>query len=243
MSKLLFILCLITMDSFASEASLFDLQYLPAAGMIYGHTSASYTSGESKDTNTTAIYGWTYSQKIGYAPTDKLLLSARIRNSALTYEYFTGGKSQFTGWSDPAVDARYRLHDGNFLIDFIAGVIFATESSYTSFGGPANAHGANDAEFLGGPQVTMGLEIGRKTEYLQYAFLAQGSRVMNSKSRYSGAPTLANDPYNIWTLQGSLLNNLTGHKLYLRSFLGTKLVDGYLALVRDWIMRFLPAGS
>ncbi len=237
MKKWLWFLCLMSFNVLATDASIFDLQYLPAAGMVYGHTSASYTSGEAKNIKTTAIYGWTYSQTLGYAFSDKFLLSGRIRNSSLTYEYYAGSKAQFTGWSDPSIDGRYRILNGNFLLDFIGGGIISTASSYTNFGGAANAHGSNDAEFLGGPQVFMGLEFGQKTEYLQYAFLAQGSRVMNSKSRYKSVATEKNDPYNIWSLQGSLLNKLS-ESTYLRSFIGTKFVDGYLAEASDTKQKY-----
>lgn len=226
--KWLCLFSLLSFDLVAAEASLYDLQYLPSAGMIYGHTNASYTSGEAKSINTTAIYGWTYSQTIGWAPTDRLLLSARIKNSSLTYEYKAAGKAQFTGWSDPYLEGRYRLLDENYILDFLGGGIVATESSYTNYGGAANAHGSNDADFLGGPQIFMGLEIGKKTDFLQYAFQAIGSRYMNSTSRYKGEPTQKNDPYNILSFQGSLLNKLS-EKFFLHSFLGTKFVDGYLS--------------
>ncbi len=239
--KWLCFLCLISFDLFAAEANIYDLQYLPDAGMLYGHTDATYTSGEAKNTNTVAIYGWTYAQTIGWAPTDKFLLSARIRNTALTYEYFTGSKAQFTGWSDPSLEGRYRILNENFILDFIGGGILSTDSSYINFGGTANAHGSNDADFLGGPQVFMGLEIGQKREYWQYAFQAFGYRVMNSTSRFKGEPTQSNDPYNIWTLQGSLLNNLNSQKLFLHSFIGTRLVDGYLAKASESNEKFAIA--
>ncbi len=241
MRKWIGILSILAWNASASDSNVWDVQYLPKAGSLYAQSGLSYSSGEAKKSSTTAIFGWSYSQLFGYAPTDRFLLSTRIRISELTYQYISGSRARFTGWSDPSIDTRYRLFDEKFLVDLLGGGIVATESAYTNFGGTANAHGSNDLDFLGGPQLYLGLEMGQKFPELQYSLLAQGSRIMNSTTRYKGNPTESNDPYNIWTFQGTILNNLSQNKWLLRTTALTKLVDGYLSQAAETKQKYSTA--
>ncbi|MFL5785326.1 MAG: hypothetical protein ACJ76H_11985, partial [Bacteriovoracaceae bacterium] len=74
------VLALCSFSAYSVERSIWDIQYLPKAGTVYGQSLISYASGETKQNTTADIYGWRFSQSVGYSFSDNFLLTARIRN-------------------------------------------------------------------------------------------------------------------------------------------------------------------
>ncbi|MFL5784796.1 MAG: hypothetical protein ACJ76H_09320, partial [Bacteriovoracaceae bacterium] len=111
------------------------------------------------------------------------------------------------------------------IFDLLGGYIFSTGDSTMSLGGNGNAKGRNDVELLGGPQAFLGFEVGQKHTDMQYAFKALYSRTFKSESRFQDQATDTNDPYNSWLFQGSLLNNLSDNKLFLRTLASVQFVS------------------
>jgi opacity protein-like surface antigen len=224
-------LALVSLSVFATDRNVWDLQYLPKAKTLYGQTSLTYGSGESEgsDSLDVDISGWKVSQAVGFSFLDNLLVSARIKNSGTTYEYNgeTDAKSHYNGWSDPMVDARFRVMDESLIFDVVAGGVVSTGSAYYSQNGNNNAKGENDLDFQGGSQLFIGAQIGQKLSNMQYSFLGQLEHFLESDSRYQNMAKDENDAHTNWNFEGSLLNILMENKLFLHSFLGVRFVQKF----------------
>lgn len=83
MNKVIFFLLLLT--SFSTNAAvnrnIWDLQYLPEAGTIYGESTFTFVDGEADVRSPipdSEISGQTFTQRIGYSLLDKLSFEGAI---------------------------------------------------------------------------------------------------------------------------------------------------------------------
>lgn len=230
MKKLLWplVLSTVSFSAMASDRNVWDLQYLPKAKTVYGHTSYSLLSGETKGDGDTDISGWTAAQTVGFSFTDKILVSATVMNSSveLDPEGFNGGIN-LNGWHDPSLDGRFRFVDEGFRLDVLAGGSLGLGNAYTSSGFNGNNQGSNDFYYRGGPRVYLGAELGQKLVDLQYSFLVQFDHFFEQDERSGFSPKATNQDRNDLTVQANLLNNLMDNKLFLRSFASIRYNSGY----------------
>lgn len=218
---------LASLTAFAGESrQIQDLQYLPNAGTTFGQTTLGYSSGEAKAGRFEADFSnWSGRQTLGHAFTDRFLVSASIG-------YMTGhldnnqGTDRRTnvGWTDPAVDGKFRLVDESFRLDLLAGGVMSTGPA--SIGDShANNKGAADMNFNGGPSAYAGLQAGQKLDNIQYAFLLIANRNFKATERLTGG-SVRDDAHTSYLMEASLLNTLAD-KLTLRSHVSARFIEGY----------------
>lgn len=214
----------------ASDRNIWDLQYLPNKGTVYGNSQLTMLSGKIDYKGTSAnieASGVNLAQSVGYSVTDSFLVTA-----SLYYTDFQGkGKSgadsfNNTGWSDPTLDGRYRLLDDSFRLDVLAGGTVPMGDAYSSQNNHSNIKGNNDFWFQGGPRIFLGLEAGQKLDKMQYAVRLQADEILKSDGRQQGDGKFKDDSHLNWTLQGSLLNQFSD-KLFLRSHASVHFIEGY----------------
>lgn len=221
------LLSIITLNGFAATRDVWDLQYLPTAGTVYGQSVVNSLNGRIQtDASTTSISGFSFTQTAGYSITDRLLLS--LSGEYVDSKFKETGSSEVSktrGWSDPNLNARFRLMDDRFRVDVLAGGILNTGDARTNDSYLSNNKGGNDFNLNGGPKVYAGIEAGQKSASFQYAILAQVARTMGATDHFAGENE-NNKAHNDYLLQAFLLNTLA-EKVFLKSFASARFRDSH----------------
>lgn len=144
-----------------SSRNIYDLMYLPKAGTAYGISQANYADARLMDSDT-KIDGeiWNVNQSLGYSLSDMLSLQASLGYGQSNYD---SGVSDSSGISDPLFNARFRLMEGEYLLDFLG------EAAISLGDHEIDKDNEGDAR-NGGHEVAAGAQFGRKTEGYQWAF-------------------------------------------------------------------------
>lgn len=229
------ILSLLAVSSFgfASERNLYDLMYLPTAKTFYGNSDLTLTTGKSKLQGSTAAdikyKGYSLAQTVGYSITDRILVSASANYTRLDYKIDYSGSTSTDnnsayGFSDPALSAKYRLMDDDFIIDIIGNAAFKTGNP-TADTHISNNKGPSNINYDSGDQLSVGVQAGQKKQNFQYAGLIQVGRAFQSEASQVGSD-IRYDAHNTLLIQASALNKL-GERSFLRSFASVSFIAGY----------------
>ena len=209
----------------AESRDIFDIMYLPEAGTTYGFTTGELGKAErdSDELGDLELDGYSVSQTIGHAFTDRLSLEATLDYDSLKFDPEEGREFDAKGVSDPTVSLRFRTMDEKFRWDVLGGatISFADREIDSD----------NDRNNLqGGHSLFAGTQFGVKTDIMQWSLA--GFLVHNMKATtefdVNGGPDVdvEDDANNELILRGDLLNKLGNHS-YLRSNIQTTFTESY----------------
>jgi hypothetical protein len=217
----------------ATESSIYDVMYLPKVGTTYGISEIGLVNGSATGDNFDLdISGYVFNQTIGHALTERLSLQVATNYTNLkndiSYSLATGEDDETetqSGLGDLALDARYRLMDEKYLLDIVGGA----DLSFSDQEEKANGDQNNAS---GGHVLRLGAQLGQKRERFQWAVLGQFERALRAQVDVSGGDDYKNDAHNIWSLEGSILNQIS-EKAFLRSKAGFRARNKYDDSVND----------
>jgi hypothetical protein len=155
-----------------TKSSIYDLQYLPKKGTVYGESKLGLTQENYKiNSNTVTINSSTLEQNIGYSFTNNLLgfVSGNyLLNSSTNVQ--GSGTTTAKGISDPTVGARFRLFEqvtSGVNVDFIPK--FSFNSGDREINNGNNKNGAANFELT--------LNVGKKfTDFQVTGFISYSDR-------------------------------------------------------------------
>jgi hypothetical protein len=165
----------------SSTAGIYDLQYLPNAGTVYGESEYSVnelstmTDGDKSKVNSNE-----FTQSLGYSVTDRLLLTASmgyLLDQTTSEERVEQGSKD--GLSDPTISARVRLMDqadGGWNFDVLPSWTIETGDAES---GSGNKDGNN---YGGGHVFGLGLNLGKKEKTHQYVLFLDSALAGKSES-------------------------------------------------------------
>lgn len=201
-------LTMVSVAQAASNSALYDLQYLPEAGTVFGSTtysyykySNSYFDGTNDVTN--RLRGHSISQTVGYSALNNLFLSATA-TYAKTKDSTTGeSETEDTGFNDFVFNGRYRLIDGTQRFDLLGGFSFSPENAIVESDGDAN-------NYSGGHSLVVGFDYGVKSESHQWSLGA--SFIRNFEATFEDKEydeKIKDDAHNGLNLSASMLTNFS----------------------------------
>jgi hypothetical protein len=212
-----FALALAALPILGAERDIYDIMYLPRAGTTFGMSSFGYSHAHangSGDIFSLSSDAFWMNQTVGHSFTDKFSLSGNIGylTSKSTHE-LEGYRltSKQVGWSDPSLNARFRLSDDGLLWDVMGGALIESGKSYHDQGRSNNKRGVSE--------FTLGTQVGKKTDSLQWAFHADLTRVgaqETENTSSSGRYVWKLEPYYQCSIGGQLLNRV-GSRSFIRS--------------------------
>lgn len=221
MKKFIVLAVLASSTAFAAESGIYDIQYLPTPGTTYGFTTVEMGKGTIEtDDSDTDIDGYIFTQTFGHAFTDRFSLEATLNYANL--EADPEGRSSWEyrkGVSDPTISARFRMMDENFRWDLLGGALIGLSDKESDVDSEGFIDGQDNLQ--GGNSVFIGTQIGVKSEYVQWALLAQLTHNMKADKDYNfddGTEDIEveDETYNELLIRGDLLNKLA-EKSYLRT--------------------------
>lgn len=220
MKKLIVVSALLASSlSFAAERNIWDLMYLPKAGTIFGQSELAYIDGNVDDKSfdeMTEVTGWGVAQTVGYSLSDKLLVTAELQYLKLDVDSTTDYEK--SGISDPEILARYRVMEGEYVLDIVGGAEVSL--------GETETKSNNDSDNLnGGHILKAGAEFGSLAKYFQWTVAAQYARFLDGEADNAGT-TEDIDAHNIWTFGGSLLTSLS-ESSFLKFTYAFQIEDSY----------------
>jgi hypothetical protein len=201
-----------------AERDIYDIMYLPRAGTTFGMSSFLYSHAHANASGnifSLSSDAFLMNQTVGHSFTDKFSLSGNMgyltskSTSALEGYRFT---SKRVGWSDPALGARFRLSDDGLLWDVIGGALIES--------GKQSQDQQRSNNKRGGSALTLGTQVGKKTDSLQWAVHADLTR-HGERTREINRPLLSwrteTEPhYYSGSIGGQLLNRV-GLRSFIRS--------------------------
>ena len=212
-----FALALAALPILGAERDIYDIMYLPRAGTTFGMSSFGYSHAHangSGDIFSLSSDAFSMSQTVGHSFTDKFSLSVNMGylTSKSTHELegyrFT---SKRVGWSDPSLSARFRLSDDGLLWDVTGGALIESGKSYQDQQRSNNKSGGN--------AFTLGTQVGKKTDSLQWAFHADLTR-FGEQTHEINHPLFSwrikTEPHYSGSIGGQLLNRV-GLRSFIRS--------------------------
>jgi hypothetical protein len=178
----------------AAERGIYDLQYLPTAGTIYGISNLGLVSGKIETSfGDTKVKGWSVNQEVGYAFTERFSLAAELSfqhidtDSDINSPGLADTSDTTKGLSDPELNGRFRVLDSDYRVDLLSTFVIGTGDSET------DGHESNAKD--GGNSLSLGVEAGHKTESFQYVGLLNFNRVFESDDKDNGVTTTS-DAHN-----------------------------------------------
>ena len=194
-----------SVSAVAASREIQDLMYLPNAGTVYGFSDFNYVDIKiGGDDFTNDSDGFALTQTVGYAPTDRLSVQGTLGYTKSDSESKSGGTSEDSeakGIRDPNVQVKFRAMDEDFRLDLIGGAIISLGDSEIDDDGDSNY-------YQGGHSLFAGAQIGKKTDYSQWAILAQLQHNMKSTTDEDSAGKVKDDAHNQLTLEASLLTKI-----------------------------------
>jgi hypothetical protein len=207
----------------AQNSELYDLQYLPNAGTVYGISGLSY--GRYSDTDFTGgneiktqVRGPVLSQSVGFAVLDNFTLSGTLSYSDI--ENKTTGEDTTTtkGLGDLQLDGRYRLTDSTNRLDLLSRVTLSPGDSEFKSNGDSN-------NYTGGHSVGFGAEYGAKLASHQWSVSALYNYNLKSTTDDNGTK-FKDDAHSSLEFAANLLTKLS-EKSSIRSSVGVDLTEEY----------------
>lgn len=189
---LAFLIAVPTLAAAQSKRAIYDLQYLPKAGTVFGSSEASYTFGwytiedeaTEEDVGKTDVMAWKFNQTVGYSILDNLFISASINYSMRTddvdFEGARDDKFKQIGESDPSVALRFRALDSDWRIDLLAGGSITTGDKKSA---TSSKDGNNK---LGGNSALVGIEAGKKLADTQFVLGLKYNKFFEADEKSAG---------------------------------------------------------
>ncbi len=200
-----------------STAGIYDLQYLPAAGTVYGESSYAVNDTSIRtDGVDSKINSNTFTQTIGYSVTERILLTASanyLLDESTSVERNKTGSDD--GLSDPTIGARIRLMD-----QADSGLNFDILPSWTIETGDAE-EGSGDKDgnnYSGGHTYGVNLNLGKKEKSHQWMVFLNSAMLGETESEdvTTKDKTKTDSTYNL-TLGAQYLCNFN-ETTYLSGF-------------------------
>jgi hypothetical protein len=232
-------LALAALPILGAERDLYDIMYLPRAGTSFGSSSLGYSyahAHESENIFSLTRNAFSMNQSVGHSFTDKFSLSVNMGYlTSKSANELEGYRVTFkrVGWSDPSLSARFRLSDDGLLWDVTGGALIESGKSYQ------DQQRINNK--TGGSAFTLGTQVGKKTDSLQWAFHADltrfGEQTHEIKHRLFSS-ILKTEPYYSGSIGGQLLN-----RVGLRSFIRSRATFSVLGLTFDEPYKIYGVGT
>jgi hypothetical protein len=234
-------LALAALPILGAERDIYDIMYLPRAGTSFGSSNLGYSYAHahgSENIFSLTSNAFSMSQTVGHSFTDKFSLSVNMgyltskSTSELEGYRFT---SKRVGWSDPSLNARFRLSDDGLLWDVMGGALIESGKSYH------DQQRSNNKS--GGSAFTLGTQVGKKTDSLQWAVHADLTRFgeqtheTNLRSRFFSG-RFKTEPYYSGSIGGQLLN-----RVGLRSFIRSGATFSVIGSVIDGLYKIYRVGT
>lgn len=210
MKKLVFAtaLAFVSVAQAASNSALYDLQYLPEAGTIFGSTGFSYykyTTSYFDGTNdvTTRQKGPSLTQIVGYAPVNNLFLQGAASYSDIKINETGESETESTGFNDFIFTGRFRVLDGAQRFDLVGSFQLSPDDSIIEKDGDMN-------NYTGGHALNLGVEYGVKSDSHQWNVGA--TFVRNFESTLDDKDTndkTTDDAHNGLNFSAAMLTNFT----------------------------------
>ena len=232
--KFFVVICLLVSAtvSFAADRAIYDLQYLPKGGTLFGFSEGSLFKGNFKNDSEGVdlqadITGWQLKQQLGYSITDNLSIGAEFSFLHQDYHFdysFKGFGSASDGFSvkglaDPVLNAKFRALEAEFILDFKAAYFIPT--------GDRETDGSENNNKNGGPKATVGAELGKKINNMQFAVGADYTKVFKAttKDKDSG-DEYKDDAHNEYLFHASGLFGLSD-TTFLKGIGAVNFLDQY----------------
>lgn len=197
--------------SAASKREIFDLQYLPNAGTLFGFSEARVIDGrDARQDSKTNFEGYNFNQTVGYSVMDSWYLAASM-NWGRTDVTAPGATATLEGISDPTISTRFRVMDDTTRFDIIASYLVSTGDRELDSGNDFNNK-------VGGAVGNVGAELGQKMDSFQWAARAVFTRNFEATTDFgSGIGKLDLDAHNAYTVGGDVLAKLSEMSLFKTS--------------------------
>jgi hypothetical protein len=208
--------------SIASTRSIFDLQYLPKAGTLFGTTDASVTNTNIYIRTVKAdIDANQLSQTVGFSVMDNLLLSVSANYLESSLKVSNSDTVRTRGLSDATVAGKFRLMDDAYIFDILADYLISTGDS------EVNGSQTRYDNKAGGGIANVAAQFGSKSADFQWAVLARFTRFFEATQDISGAGDNDSKAHNAYYVEGSTLMNLSFQDWKFKTTLSALSVDGY----------------
>jgi hypothetical protein len=201
-------LTMVSVAQAASNSALYDLQYLPDAGTVFGSTSYSYykySNSYFDGTNdvTSRNNGHSVAQIVGYAPVKNLFVQAAAAYSDIKSKTTGESETKSSGFNDFTFTGRYRVLDGAQRFDLVGSFLLSPDDAIFEEDGDMN-------NYTGGHTLNLGFEYGAKKENHQWSFGA--SFVRNFEATLDDKDTndkTTDDAHNGLNFSAAMLTNFT----------------------------------
>jgi hypothetical protein len=201
-------LTMVSVAQAASNSALYDLQYLPEAGTVFGSTSYSYykySNSYYDGTNdvTSRNNGHSLSQIIGYVPVQNLFLQAAASYADIKSKTTGESETKSTGFNDFTLTGRYRVLGGAQRFDLVGSFLFSPDDAVIESDEDMN-------NYSGGHTLNLGVEYGVKNEANQWSLGA--NFVRNFEATLDDKDTndkTTDDAHNGLNFSAAMLTNFT----------------------------------
>lgn len=217
-------LSMVSVAQAASNSALYDLQYLPEAGTVFGSTTLSAYRFSDTDYDTTVEKtrqkGNAIAQRVGYSPVNNLFVFAEASYLDNTVEQTGVDDYSMKGFNDFVFGGRYRLIDAGSRLDILGGFTFSPDNFITEKDGDMN-------NYSGGHSLNLGVEYGVKSDshqwsvgatFVHYLKATLEDKEFNEKTK--------DDAHNGLNLSASMLTNFS-EKFSFKNSIIAMFTEGY----------------